>query len=260
MSFPQNPRRKVPVVFDAAYYGYDLRIPLVDARLTGVQTFTYSAAATVHRTNERLFTPTGTTQVAYTPLMHSTDSVLSNLDTGVIAHEANNTAFDQDYVIPVPTTSVLDHIQVSAAFCLNVSNWVDGSPILNYVQFQVASYEDRAAPLLNTQTTIFRPDTVFTALAANGAHLFIVRGAISIPARANNHAAYTLNIQINVSGTSANDTYQIGIVDMYPVHKTSAAKRLFASELIPHFHPIPEHLEKKLKFTEYELLGTGVPK
>ena len=255
-----NPVRKIPVVYDASYYGYDLHLPLVDPRITGVQTFTYSASATVFGTNTRLFTPSGTTQVSYTPLMHSLDSVLSNLDTGVIYHEGNNTAFDQDYMLPMPTTSTLDHIQVSAAFILNVSNWVDGAAILNYVQFQVASYQARTSPLLPVQTVIFRPENVFTALSANGAHLFIVRGAISIPAEARNHAAYTLNIQINVSGTSANDTYQIGIVDMYPTVKSSAAKRLFPSELIAHLEPTPEHLEEIQPFTTYELGGTGVRK
>lgn len=201
-----------------------------------------------------------TTQVSYTPLMYDTDSVLTNLDTGVIAHEGDGVAFDQDYMIPMPTTSMLTGIQVSAGFILNVSNWVDGSPILNYVQFQLGSYQANGSPLFQPRTSIFRPETVFTALGANGAHLFILRGNIPFNMRANTSAALTLNVQINVSGTSANDTYQIGIVDMYPVHKTSAAKRLFPSELIAHIEPLPEHVEELNEFTDYELGGTGYKK
>lgn len=255
-----NPVRKIPVVYDSAYYGYDLHLPLVDPRLTGVQTFTYSASATVHKTNSRLFTPSGTTQVSYTCLMHSTDSVLTDLDTGLIAHEANNTAFDQDYSLPTMTTSVLDAIQVSAAFCLNVSTYVDGSPILNYVEFTVASYQARASPLMGPQTVIFRPESAFTPLAAAGAHLFIVRRAIPIAAESRHASAYTMNVKVNVSGTSANDTYQIGIVDMYPTHKTTAAKRMFPSELIAHLELTPEHIDEIQPFTTYELGGTGVRK
>lgn len=258
MSF-QNPIRKIPVVYDASYYGYDLHMPLVDPRLSGVQTFTYSASATVHRANHRLFTP-GSTQVSYTPLMHSIEPVLTNLDTGLIYHEGDNTAFDQDYMLPMPTTSTLDHIQVSAAFILNVSNWVDGTPALTSVEMTVSSYQARASPLMQPQTVLFRPETAFSALGANGAHLFIVRGAIAISSEARNHAAYTLNIKINTTGTSANDTYQVGIVDMYPTAKTTAAKRMFQSELIAHLEPTPEHLEEIQPFTTYELGGTGVRK
>ena len=254
--------RKVEVNYDAANKGYDLVLPLADPSLTGVQTFTMSAAATVYRTRTRTFKPDGINNTQYVNLPYEQNTVLTNLDTGVIAHEANNTAFNQDYVIPMPVTSMVSNIQVSAAFILNVSNWVDGSPILNYVEMTLAAYHSPGSPIFQPQVQRFSPDSAFTALAANGAHLFIVRGNIpwNFKAVSGGGAAVTLNIAINVTGTSANDTYQIGIVDMYPVHKSSATKQLFQSQLVVHAYPLPDHVEELNEFTPYSLEGTGYKK
>jgi len=260
LSSPANPNRKIPIVYDASYYGYDLHVPLVDPRLTGIQTFTYSAAATVHRTNLHSFIPSGSSAVSYTPLVHSTDTVLSDLDTGVIYHEANGTAFNQDYIIEADMTAVVHQIQISAAFIVNVSNWVDGAAALSGVQLTLASYENASMPLFQPYVAIYRPSSAFTALAANGAHLLILRDFIDVPFRIRQNSPVTLNIQILTTGTSANDTFQVGIVDMYPVGKSTAAKRLFPSEFILHVHPVPEHIEEVNKWTQYELLGTGLKK
>ena len=157
-------------------------------------------------------------------------------------------------------SAAVHQIQVSAAFILNVSAWVDGTPALAGVQFQLSSFEATAAPLLQPVTTIFRPSSAFSALGANGAHLFIIRDFIDLPFQIHQNAPVTLNIQILTTGTSANDTYQVGIVDMYPVHKTTAAKRMLPSELIIHVHPTPEHTEELNKMTGWTLLGSGVNK
>jgi hypothetical protein len=261
MSFPQgNQKRKIPAVYDAANYGYDLKIPLVDPRLTGATTFTGSASATVHRTTDHDFTPSGSTSVAYTPLLHSTDTVLTSLDTHLIYHEGNNTPFDQDYLIPADMTAIVHQIELSFAVALNCSAYVDGSPVLNYVRLEIASYQRSSAPLLPPMTAILRPSSAFTALAATGTHLFIVRDTIDIPFRIQQNGPITLNMQINVTGDSANDTIQVGIVDVYPVAKTSATKRLFASELIAHIHTAPEHIENVNQLTDWTLLGSGVNK
>ena len=257
MSFPANPRRKLPLVYDAAYYGYDLHVPLVDPRLTAVQTFTMSASATAFQTTAEDFIPSGTTSVNYTPLLHSLDPVLTNLDTGLIAHEGNTTAFNQDYLIEADMSAVVHQLQISAAFALNVSTWVDGTLLLDGLRVSIASYQSNAKPIMPPYVTIIRPETAFTALSANGTHLFIVRAYVDVPFKIAIHGPVVINLQILTAGAAGTDTYQIGIVDMYPVHKTTAAKRLFPSEIIAHIHPIPEHTEELDKETGYTLLGIG---
>lgn len=256
-----NPnKKKIPAVYDASYYGYDLKIPLVDPRLTGVTTFTGSDAATVHRTTVHNFTPSGTTSVAYTPLLHSTDNILTSNDTYVLYHEGNDTAFDQDYLIEADMTAAVHQIQASFAVALK-DTWSDSTDfLLSSVEMTIASYERTATPLFQPYTVKLSPSSVFSAFTASGVHLFIIRATIDIPFRIKQNGPMTLNIKINTAGSAAADTFQVGIVDTYPVGKTSATKRNFASELIAHIHPIPEHMDELNKETDYELEGTGVKK
>ena len=260
MSLARQSARSVPVGYDSANYGQDIHFPLVDPKLENVQTFTMSASATQYDASRIQFIPSGTTSVSYTPMIHSTDSVLTDLDTGLIFHEGNNANFSQNYIISGYQSAVIQQLQISAAFALNVSAWVDGSPALEYVRFDIASYQSDAAPFMPEQTVIFRPVTAFTPLSAAGAHLFILRNVIDLPFEVMPKGRIVINIQVSVSGTSANDTYQIGILDMYPIHKTTAAKRLFPSEIIAHLNQLPDKVQELNRFTEYELKGTGVMK
>ena len=257
MSQLRQQRRSVSVNYSASEYGKTFHIPLLDAKLTSWQTFSLSAAATEYGTNRSNFIPSGTTSVSYTPLLHSTDTILSNLDTAMMGHEGDKTAFNQSYIIRPDFYSVIEQLQLNVAFALNVSAWVDGTAALEYVQLQVSSYQSNAEPFQPPMTFIYRPVTAFTVLTANGTHLFIVRDVVNLPFKTMPGGAIILNFVVGTSGTSVNDTYQIGLVDSFPVIKTAGSKRFFGSEIIAHAMMLPEEATEPDKWTEWEMTGTG---
>ncbi len=256
----QTTKRRVPLVYDASSYGHDLPIPLIDPTLTGTKEITFSAAGTVHRSTVHDFAPTGGSATDYVPLIHSTDSLLSNLDTGLIVHEGDNTAFEQNYLLESDMSAAVHQIQCSFAVAMTVAAWTDATLALDSVSITLSSYMNAGQPLDQPQTLVIRPSSAFSALAAAGTHLFIVREVIDIPLSLRVHGPLIMNIKINTTGTRGSDTYQVGLVDMWPIAKSTAAKRLLPSELIMHMHPIPEHVEELVKYTDYEMEGTGVRK
>lgn len=248
----QSDRKRIPLTYDLASYGHDLPIDLIDPTLTGATEFTFSAAATVHRSTVHDFTAGGSA-INYTPLLHSVDSLLSNLDTGLIIHEGDNTAFNQDYLIEADMTAAVHQIQLSFAVAMTVGTWSDATLALDSVSITLASYMQSQSPITQPVTKVIRPSSAFSALAAAGTHLFKIRDYIDIPMKLRVHGPMTMNITINTTGTRGSDTYQVGLVDMWPVAKSTATKRLYPSQMVAHLHPLPEHARELAKYTDYDM-------
>ena len=249
-------QRRIKPTFDLAYYGKDLHIDLVDPTLTGSTTFTYSAAATVHRTTVHDFTAAGSS-VNYVPLPHSTEKLLTTLDTALLVHEGDNTAFDQTYLIEADMTAALHQIQLSFAVAMNVASYTDATLALDSVSITLSSYMSSNSPITQPITKTIRPSSAFSALAAAGTHLFIIRDFLDIPMKLRVNGAMLMNIKINTTGSRGSDTYQVGLVDMYPIAKSTAAKRLYPSEIIVHIHPLPEHADELAKYTDFTIEGVN---
>lgn len=252
----RNAANTLRAVYDAANPGVWIPIQIDPIGLTE-STITFSTA-TFKRAKDLAFSatlsgnpPLPASATNYQYALNSVERVLAVNDNGILLSEGSNTAFNEDYAsFPAPSNGVIDQLICNFAVCLDVSAYTSGSPNLTSVDLTLTSFANAGQPDTNGSGGTIRisPNSAFTALAATGTQIFIVKTVINnFSFRVNQGFPLTVNITINE--TTGTATRNIGLLNTFPYLTTNGLKAFYPPTIIAHLKTTGDSLSKVDQFT-----------
>lgn len=264
-----NPPNTIRASYDAANPGIWLPIQLDPIGLTE-STVTFSSA-TFKRATDLAFSASSTAPpiagqppipaaaTNYQYILNSVERVLAINDNGILLSEGSNTAFNEDYAAFVaPSNGVIDQLILNFAVCLDVSAYVAGSPNLNSIDLTFKSFAGPGQPDTTSPNSAVRisPNSAFTALAATGTQILVVKQVINNFAfRVNQGQPLTLNITINE--TTGTATRNIGLLNSFPYLTTNQLKAFYTPTIIAHLKTAGDSLTKVAQYSNTTISGVS---
>lgn len=259
----RNEAQTVRAGYDTANQGSFIPMLIEPIGLTE-STITFSTA-TFRRSLDLAFSatlagnpPVPAAATNYQYLLNSVERVAMTNDNGILLSEAVNTAFNEDYASFIsPASGVIDQLICNFAVCLDVTVHA-GSPNLLSVDLSLRSYANTGALDNTSPTGIIRilPNSAFTALAAAGTQILIVKTVINnLQYRVNSGQPVTLNITINE--TTGATTRNIGVLNLFPYLTTNQPKVFYTPEIVAHLRAIPDGANRITQFSEMKISGVS---
>lgn len=202
--------------------------------------------------------PVPASATAYQYMLNNVERLYAVNDNAILLSEAAQTAFNENYASFVsPANGVIDQLILNFAVCLDVTVHA-GSPNLNSVDLNLRSYlntgtVDNTSP--NAPIRIL-PNTTFTALAAAGTQILIVKRVINdLQFRVNAGQPVTLNVTIN--DTTGATTYDVGVLNVFPYLATNQLKAFYAPSIVAHIRAVPDAAQKVTQYTPMKISGVS---
>ena len=214
----------VKPTYDISNYGEDLTLNLGAVTLA-LQSITLSSAN---------FEQSGSHVV-----MDSFAESISDTNAVGLAHEGNNTAFDETYEFLTDMSAEIYKLDILAAFAVNVSAFTNGSVKLDSVRFTCTENLQDGTEV----RTLFDKyvDCSLSALTGTGTNIFIAHLDMIPMTKVSDSKKIQLQIRINetVSGTN---TRQVGILPFFPFQAAALPKPFTTPTLSMHLHPTLDHV------------------
>jgi hypothetical protein len=225
-------------VYDTASYGNDMFLPFTDVGLT--ETSITFSTATVTRDLDHSNQP-----------MDDFPAVYSNVDTGVLLNEGNDTAFSQTYSYNPDMTAIIYALHLHFPAAVICSAFTSGTLNVGALHLKITerstndrllyenTFQSGAANLTGTGTSlhIFQQDVVETILVRKGNPIDILVELITV--------------------TTGTNTRQEGIVNLAPNIKTAVLKRFTPAGIALHLHADLSHADGVYKYTKNRVSMLG---
>lgn len=224
--------KSIPV-YDNSTFGQDVFIPInlqTDATTTFIETsITGDAAATVY-----IHYPDSNAAGKVTPI-DDNDEVFMAANTFLMVGPANKTAFTRTFSWTPDMNAMVYKVSLQLAVAINASAWTSGTVSLGSVQ--VSAIERNT--LRQLVPTLTFPD-ITTGLGATGTNICIIQADFTQKFPVYSTSPIDITITINSSATGTN-TWQSGILPLFPWNKTNVMKTWSASGIKFHVHATLDH-------------------
>ena len=219
--------KSIPV-YNTGDYGEDLALHLTSVGFTEKE-ITFSTSAITRSLDE-----------GGQPL-DAIPHVYSDVDTGLILHEGNDTAFNVDYVFNSDMPAVIYKTSVNVCMALSVSAHTTGNFNLGNL---VVTITEQGGSKRNIYTNTFASGAANLGATGVSLHWFTVD--VVQPFQVFPNQPITINLSLN--STLATGTSQAGIVSVAPYLKTAVMKSFAESCIILHAHADLAHADDVFRF------------
>ena len=219
--------KSIPV-YNTGDYGEDISLHLTSVGFTEKQ-ITFSSSAITRSLDE-----------GGQPL-DAIPHVYSDVDTGLILHEGNDTTFNVDYVFNSDMPAVIYKTSINVCMALSVSAYTSGNFNLGNL---VVSITEQGGSKRNIYTNTFASGAANLTGTGTSLHWFTVD--IVEPFQVFPNQPITVNLTLDT--TLATGTSQAGIVSVAPFLKTAVMKSFNESCVSFHVHAALGHLDDVFRF------------